>query len=84
MRFPAPLRAPEGASQGLSSYIKRPRIRPVHVLINIAEGLLGLLGVVLIILVLHYGSFARAGGALDASVAWICKAAAGLIARIHA
>ncbi|HWU49252.1 MAG TPA: hypothetical protein VN042_05205 [Asticcacaulis sp.] len=65
MKFPAPARAPEGPSAGLTSYARRPRIRPVQIAINIFEALLGLLGVVVIILALRYGSFEKAGAALD-------------------
>lgn len=83
MKFSASARAPEGLSGGLVSYARRPRIRPVQILINIVEALLGLLGVVLLILTLRYGSFEKAGAALDRSVGCVVHGLGGLIAKIH-
>ncbi len=64
MKFSSPLRAPEG----LSSYARAPRVRPVHLLINIFEALLALLGVVMLILLVRYGSFEKAGAAIDGGI----------------
>lgn len=81
MKFPAPVRAPEGPSAGLTSYARRPRIRPVQIAINIFEALLGLLGVVVIILALRYGSFEKAGAALDGAFGCLKHGLAGMIAH---
>jgi len=64
MKFSQPVRAAEG----LTSYAKVKRVRPVHLAINIAEALLGLVGVVMLILVVRYGSFEKAGAAVDHSL----------------
>ncbi len=64
MRFSNPLRAPEG----LSSYARVSRVRPVHLLINLFEALLALLGVVILILLIRYGSFEKAGAAIDGGI----------------
>ncbi|MDI7775932.1 hypothetical protein [Asticcacaulis sp. EMRT-3] len=69
MKFSEPVRAP--ASEGLASYARKVRVRPVLVLINLIEAILSLLGVVVIILAVHYGSFTRAGQALDDSLGCI-------------
>ncbi len=70
MKFSSPLRAPEG----LSSYARVSRVRPVHLLINLFEALLALMGVVVLILLVRYGSFEKAGHAIDAGIgcAWTC------------
>ena len=52
-------------NEGLSSYARVSRVRPLHLLITVVEGLLGLLGVVVLILFLRYGSFEKAGLCLD-------------------
>ncbi len=57
------------SNEGLSSYARVSRVRPLHLLITVVEGLLGLLGVVVLILVLRYGSFEKAGLCLDQSIA---------------
>jgi len=72
MKFPSPLRAPEG----LATYAKVRRVRPVQTLINIVEALLSLLGVVILILVVRYGSFEKAGLTLDQSVGCVISAIA--------
>ncbi|WP_443748845.1 hypothetical protein [Asticcacaulis solisilvae] len=64
MKFPSPLRAPEG----LTSYARTSRVRPVHLAINLFEGLLALLGVVVLILLIRYGSFEKAGLAIDGGI----------------
>ena len=83
MKFPAPARAPEGPSAGLTSYVRRPRIRPAQIAINILEALLGLLGVVMIILALRYGSFEKAGAALDGAFGCLKQGLAGVITHIR-
>ncbi len=65
MKFPQAARAAEG----LSSYARVSRIRPLHLLITVLEGLFGLAGVVVIILTVRYGSFEKAGLCLDQSIA---------------
>ena len=64
MKFSSPVRAPEG----LNSYAKVNRVRPLHLLINLVEALLSLLGVVVLILLIRYGSFEKAGAAIDQSL----------------
>jgi hypothetical protein len=61
MKFPGPVHAPEG----LNSYAKVNRVRPVQTAINIVEALLSLLGVVVLILVIRYHSFEKAGLVID-------------------
>lgn len=57
------------SNEGLSSYARVSRVRPFHLLITIVEGLLGLLGVVVLILLVRYGSFEKAGHAADGAIA---------------
>lgn len=64
MKFSSPLRAPEG----LTSYARVSRVRPLHLVINLFEGLLALLGVVVLILLIRYGSFEKAGLAIDGGI----------------
>jgi len=64
MKFSSPLRAPEG----LTSYARVSRVRPLHLAINLFEGLLALLGVVVLILLIRYGSFEKAGLAIDGGI----------------
>lgn len=61
MKFSSPVRAPEG----LSSYAKVNRVRPLHTAITVIEALLGLLGVIVLVLVIRYHSFEKAGLVLD-------------------
>ena len=56
------------APEGLTSYAKAPRIRPLHLLITVLEGLFGLMGVVVLILLIRYGSFEKAGAAADGAI----------------
>ncbi len=64
MKFSSPFCAPEG----LTSYARASRVRPLHLAINLFEGLLALLGVVVLILLIRYGSFEKAGLAIDGSI----------------
>jgi len=65
MKFLQPNHAPEG----LSSYARVTRVRPGLTLLNIVEGLFGIIGVVVVILALRYGgSFEKAGLAIDQTV----------------
>lgn len=64
MKFSSPVQSAEG----LTSYAKIKRIRPWSVALNILEGLLGLLGVVVLILVIRAGSFEKAGLIIDQSL----------------
>ncbi len=75
MKFSSPVQAPEG----LASYAKVKRIRPVQILINIVEALFSLLGVVLLILTIRYGSFEKAGLTLDQSIGCVVKTLVNLI-----
>ncbi len=61
MKFSSPVRAPEG----LSSYAKVNRVRPLHTTITVIEALLSLIGVVVLILAIRYHSFEKAGLILD-------------------
>ncbi len=67
------------SNEGLSSYARVNRVRPLHLLITVAEGLLGLLGVVLLILVVRYGSFEKAGQAMDKGIGCVVACAEKLI-----
>ena len=58
------MRAPEG----LTSYARVSRVRPLHLAINLFEGLLALMGVVVLILLIRYGSFEKAGLAIDGGI----------------
>lgn len=64
MKFSSPVRAPEG----LNSYAKVNRVRPVQTAINVIEALLSLLGVVVLILLIRYHSFEKAGLVLDQAI----------------
>ncbi len=61
MKFSSPVRAPEG----LNSYAKVNRVRPVQTAINLIEALLSLVGVVVVILAIRYHSFEKAGLVID-------------------
>ncbi len=79
MKFSSPVHAADGHPSGLTSYAKVKRVRPFHVLLNIFEGGLGLLGVVLIIMVIWHGSFEKAGAAADHGMAWVFHSLHNLI-----
>jgi hypothetical protein len=64
MKFPTPNHAPEG----LSSYARINRVRPGLTLLNIVEGLFGVIGVVVVILAVRYGSFEKAGLTIDQTI----------------
>ncbi|MBP2160065.1 MULTISPECIES: hypothetical protein [Asticcacaulis] len=64
MKFSQPVHAPEG----LNTYAKVNRVRPVHMLITVFEALLALLGVIVLVLLVRYGSFEAAGRAIDGAV----------------
>ncbi|ESQ86804.1 hypothetical protein ABAC460_22395 [Asticcacaulis sp. AC460] len=65
MKFPQITRAPEG----LTSYAKVKRARPVQTLITVVEALLSLVGVAVLILWAWQGSFAEAGALVDKVIA---------------
>lgn len=67
MKFPQAVHAPEG----LSSYARVQRVRPLHLLITVLEGLFGLLGVVVLVLLVRYGSFEKAGAAADFAISTV-------------
>lgn len=75
MKFSSPVRAPEG----LNSYAKVNRIRPVHLIINLVEALLSLLGVIVLILLIRYGSFEKAGAAIDHTIGCVHDGAVKLL-----
>jgi hypothetical protein len=77
MKFSQPVRAPEG----LNTYAKASRIRPVHMLITVLEALLALLGVIVLILLVRYGSFEAAGRAIDGAVCCVHESAAKLLGK---
>jgi hypothetical protein len=65
MKFLTPNHAPDG----LTSYARVNRVRPGLTLLNLVEGLFGVIGVVAIILALRYGgSFEKAGLAVDQAI----------------
>ena len=55
----------ETTSRGLESYVSRKHAHPLHTLASVVEGLLSLVGVVIVILWLSQGSFTGAGKKLD-------------------
>lgn len=59
-------------SNGLDSYVAKKHFHPLHVLASLVEALLCLFGVVLIILSIYTGSFAKAGEHLDTGAAKLC------------
>lgn len=77
MKFSEPVRVAEG----LTSYAKVKRIQWGPLILSIVEGLLGLVGVVVLILVIRYGSFEKAGLAIDQGVAGVKTGMAALIAH---
>ncbi|MDV6331543.1 hypothetical protein [Asticcacaulis sp. 201] len=77
MRFSGPVMAPEG----LTSYVKVRRIQPVQILLNIIEGLFGLVGVAVLILFVWLGSFEKAGSAVDQGVSYVKTGIEKLIVR---
>jgi len=77
MKFSEPVRAAEG----LTSYAKVKRIQWGPLILSIVEGLLGLVGVVLLILVIRYGSFEKAGLTIDQAIACVKTCALNLISH---
>lgn len=75
MKFSSPVHAPEG----LNTYAKVNRVRPLHLLVTFLEALLALLGVIVLVLLVRYGSFEKAGAAIDHAVACVHDGAAKLI-----
>ncbi len=67
------------SNDGLTSYARINRVRPFHLLLTVAEGLLGLLGVVVLILTVRYGSFEKAGAAMDKGIACAVACAEKLV-----
>jgi hypothetical protein len=73
MKFLTPNHAPDG----LTSYARVNRVRPGLTLLNIVEGLFGIIGVVIVILAIRYGgSFEKAGLAIDQTIHGACAAIA--------
>ena len=76
MKFLTPNHAPDG----LSSYARVNRVRPGLTLLNIVEGLFGIIGVVVIILAVRYGgSFEKAGLTIDQTIHGVCVAVASMV-----
>ena len=76
MKFLQPNHAPDG----LSSYARVNRVRPGLTLLNIVEGLFGIIGVVVIILAIRYGgSFEKAGLTIDQTIHGVCAAIGHLV-----
>jgi hypothetical protein len=67
MKFSEPVRAAEG----LTSYARVKRVLWGPLVLSIVEGLLGLVGVVLLILFFRYGSFEKAGLSIDQGIGWV-------------
>ena len=77
MTFSEPVRAAEG----LTSYAKVRRIQWGPLILSIVEGLLGLVGVVVLILVIRYGSFEKAGLTIDQAIGCVMTCAKNLLAH---
>ena len=75
MKFMTPNHAPDG----LSSYARVNRVRPGLTLLNVVEGLFGVIGVVLVILAVRYGgSFEKAGLTIDQTIHGVSQAVMSL------
>ena len=79
MKFSQMTRAPEG----LTSYAKVKRLRPTVMLLNVVEGLLACLGVVVLILLIRYHSFEKAGLAIDQALGCVAQCAHQLLSHLH-
>lgn len=79
MKFLQIARAPEG----LTSYAKVKRIRPVQTAITIIEAILSLAGVAVLILAVRYGSFAKAGAVIDHGFGCVVGCVHQLISHLH-
>ncbi len=77
MKFSEPVRSAES----LTSYARVKRIQWGPLILSIIEGLLGLVGVVVLILVIRYGSFEKAGLTIDQAIGCVMTCAKGLIAH---
>jgi len=77
MKFSEPVRAAEG----LTSYARVKRLQSGPLLLSIVEGLLGLVGVVVLILVIRYGSFEKAGLTIDQGIACVKTCVQDLISH---
>ena len=76
MKFLQPNHAPDG----LSSYARVNRVRPGLTLLNVVEGLFGIIGVVIIILAVRYGgSFEKAGLTIDQTIHGVGHAIEALV-----
>ena len=62
---------PVRAAEGLTSYARVRRVQWGPLVLSIVEGLLGLVGVVLLILFFRYGSFEKAGLSIDQGIGWL-------------
>jgi hypothetical protein len=52
-------------ADGLESYVSRKRLHPLHLAMSLFEASLSLVGIVVLILLVRYGSFEVAGQKLD-------------------
>ncbi len=79
MKFPQVTRAPEG----LTSYARVRRARPVQTAITIIEAVLSLVGVIALILAVRFGSFAKAGSAVDQAIGCGLGCLKTLVSHLH-
>ena len=70
-------------NEGLTTYARVKRVQPTLIFINVFEGLLAMLGVVMLILLVRYISFEKAGLAIDQSIGCIMHWVHGLISHVQ-
>lgn len=75
MKFSEPVHTAEG----LTSYVRVRGVQWGPLILSIVEGLFGLVGVVVLILVIRYGSFEKAGLTIDQGIASFKTAVQGVI-----
>lgn len=68
-------------NEGLTTYAKVKRVQPTLIFINIFEGLMALLGVVMLILLVRYHSFEKAGLAIDQGIGFVVHWVNGLLSH---
>ena len=70
-------------NEGLTTYARVKRVQPTLIFINVFEGLLAMLGVVMLILLVRYHSFEKAGLAIDQSIGCVMRWMHGLISHLQ-